>query len=183
MSPLDRAGRGVRRSAPVSRRTALRLAAGAASVVGAGVVSGCELNNPLTEEETPAAEAVRELEADVAVAVEAVTLVRAAQSAVTRTGELHTALVGRLTGLTATHQTHLDALIDAVPDGVDTSGTGTPYDVPGRRRAAVAGLVAAETTLHDGLVGLAMRAESGAFARLLGSMAAAVSQQIRVLSA
>lgn len=183
MSPLNRPGRGVRWSAPVSRRTALRLGAGAAGVLGAAVVSGCELNNPLTEEETPAAEAVRELDADVAVAVEAVTLVSAAQSAVARTGEQHPRLVGRLAGLTATHQTHLDALVEAVPDGVDTSGTGTPYDVPARRRAAVAGLLAAESTLHDGLVGLALRAESGAVARLLGSMAAAVSQQIRVLSA
>jgi hypothetical protein len=146
-------------------------------------VSGCDLNNPLTEEETPAAEAVRELEADVAVAVEAVTLVRAAQSAVARTGEQHGPLVDRLAGLAATHQTHLDALVDAVPDGVDTSGTGAPYDVPARRPAALAGLLAVETTLHDGLVGLALRAESGPFARLLGSMAAAVSQQIRVLSA
>lgn len=182
MSPLNRPGRGVRWSASVSRRTALHLGAGAAGLVGAGVVSGCDLNNPLTEEETPAAEAVRELEPDVAVAVEAVTLVRAAQSAVTRTGEQHAPLVDRLAGLTDTHRTHLDALIDAVPDGVDTSGSGAPYDVPVRRRDAVAGLLDTEATLHDGLVGLALRAESGAFARLLGAMAAAVSQQIRVLA-
>jgi len=183
MSPVNRPGRGVPSSAALSRRAALRLGAGTAGVVVAGVVSGCELNNPLTEEETPAAEAVRELDADVAVAVEAVTLVRAAESAVIRTGEQHASLVGRLAALTATHRTHLDALVDAVPDGVDTSAVGAPYDVPSRRRAAVAGLLAAESALHDGLVGLALRAESGAFARLLGAMAAAVSQQIRVLSA
>lgn len=167
----------------MSRRAALRAGAGAAGLAGTVMLTGCTLNNPLTDEETPAAEAVRELDADVAVAVEAVTLVRAAQSAVTRTGEQHAALVDRLAGLTATHQAHLDALVDAVPDGVDTTGSGTAYDVPVRRRDAVAGLLAAETALHDSLVGLALRAESGPFARLLGSMAAAVSQQIRVLSA
>lgn len=183
MSPQNRPGPGVRWSVPVTRRAALSAAAGVAALAGTAVVAGCALDNPLTEEETPAAEAVRELDGDVAVAVEAVTLVRAAQSAVARTGEQHVALLGRLAGVGATHQTHLDALVDAVPDGVDTSGTGAPYDVPARRRAAVAGLLATETTLHDGLVGLALRAESGPFARLLGSMAAAVSQQIRVLSA
>jgi hypothetical protein len=35
--------------------------------------------------------------------------------------------------------------------------------------------------VHDSLVGLALRARSGAFARLLGSMAAATSQQLHVL--
>lgn len=151
-------------------------------MVALGALSGCDLNNPLTEEEAPAAEAVRELDADVAVAVEAVTLVRTAQSAVSRTGEVHPALTGRLAGLVATHQAHLDALVDAVPEGVDTTAPGAPYDVPTRRRAAVAGVAAAETTLHDGLTGLALRARSGPFARLLGSMAAAVSQQVRVLA-
>ena len=48
--------------------------------------------------------------------------------------------------------------------------------------AALAQVRTSEQTLHDGLVGLAMRARSGAFARLLGSMAAATSQQLRGLA-
>lgn len=164
----------------MSRRTTLRV--GAAGLAGCAL-AGCALNNPLSEEETPAVEAVRELDPDVAVAVEAVTLVRAVQTAVALTQEQHAALAGRLAALTATHRAHLDALVDAVPDGVDTSATGAPYAVPSRRRAAVAQLVATETALRAGLVGLAMRAESGPFARLLGAMAASVSQQVRVLSA
>jgi hypothetical protein len=79
------------------------------------------------------------------------------------------------------HQAHLDALVDAVPDGVDTSAAGPAYVVPARPARALTGLTANERSVHDSLVGLALRARSGAFARLLGSMAAATSQQLHVL--
>jgi hypothetical protein len=163
----------------MTRRAALALGV----LGGAGVVGGCALNNPLSDEKTPAARAVRDLSPDVAVAVEAATLVRGAQAAVRSTGEQHPQLSSRLTGLTTMHQTHLDAVVRAVPDRVDTSASGAPYVVPAREAAAVTGLEAAERTLHDGLIGLALRAESGPFARLLGSMAAAVSQQVHGLAA
>jgi hypothetical protein len=159
----------------LSRRTALGLGAGAAAAV---VLGGCALNNPLEEHRTPAAEAVRDLAPDVAVAVEAVTLIRGAQVAVTSTGERHPALVPRLAGLVAAHRAHLDALVAAVPDGVDTSATGAAYVVPARPARALADVTTAEQRLREGLVGLALRAQSGPFARLLGSMAAAVSQQL-----
>lgn len=162
-------------TARFTRRTALGLGLGAAGVV---VTAGCTLNNPLHEERTPAAEAVRDLSPDVAVAVEAVTLIRGAQTAVTSTGERHPALASRLAGLLATHRAHLDAVVHAVPHGVDTSATGAAYAVPARPAVALTRLTAAEQSLHDGLVGLALRARSGPFARLLGSMAAAVSQQL-----
>jgi len=162
-----------------SRRTVLRLAAGA---VTSGALAGCSLNNPLTSEKTPAAQATRDLAPDVAVAVEAVTLVRGAQAAATSTGEHHSALAPKLTGLLAAHQAHLEALVDAVPEGVDTSAPGAAYVVPARPRVALTRLTEAEQALHDGLVALAVRAQSGAFARLLGAMAAAMSQQLRVLA-
>lgn len=162
-----------------NRRAALRLGAGVAAVAA---LAACSVNNPLTDEDTPASEAVRDLEPDVGVAVEAVALVRTAQAAASGTAARHTALAPRLAGLLAAHQAHLDALVDAVPDGVDTSTTGAAYDVPVRPSLALTRLADAERTLHDGLVGLAMRAQSGTFARLLGSIAAAVSQQLAVLA-
>jgi hypothetical protein len=163
-----------------SRRAALGTAAGLAAVA----VAGCALNNPLEDDRTPAAQATRDLAPDVAVAVEAATLVRRAQAAVTSTGARHAALAAKLAGLLATHQAHLDAVVDAVPDGVDTSpSTGPAYVVPSRPARALRQLDATERTLHDGLIGLALRAESGPFARLLGAMAAAVSQQLHGLSA
>jgi hypothetical protein len=175
MTPQTRPGNGAR----FSRRAALGLGLGTMAGVAMG---GCTLNNPLSEDETPAAEAVRDLAPDVAVAVEAVTLVRGAESAVTSTAEAHPALAPRLADLLAAHRTHLDAVVNAVPDGVDTSAGGAAYDVPPQPADALARLTATERSLHDGLVGLAMRAESGPFARLLGAMAAAVSQRLQVLA-
>ena len=162
-----------------SRRAALRLGAG---IAGAGALAGCTLDNPLSDEETPSAQAVRDLAPDVAVAVEAVTLVRTARAAVVATVERHQGLATRLAPVQAVHDAHLAALVDAVPDGVDTTAGGAAYVVPARPARAVVRLQDAERTLHDGLVGLALRAESGRCARLLGAMAAAVSQQLTVLA-
>ena len=120
---------------------------------------GCAVNNPLRSEKTPAARAVRDLEPDVAVAVEAATLLRAAVTAVTATGERHPGLAPRLAGALAAHRAHLDRVV-----------------------AAVAQVGTSEQSRHDGLVGLARRARSGPFARRLGSMAAATAQQLRGLA-
>lgn len=156
----------------------LLLGAGA----GAALLTGCSLNNPLDSSRTPAAEATRDLAPDVAVAVDAVTLVRGAQAAARSTAQRHAALAPRLAGLLAAHQAHLDALVHAVPDGVDTSAPGTAYVVPPGPKAALTRLTAAEQGLHGSLTGLALRAQSGPFARLLGAMAASVSQQLQVLA-
>jgi len=162
-----------------SRRTLLAIGLG---TVATAATAGCALNNPLHEEKTPTARAVRDLDPDVAVAAEAVTLLRGAEAAVTATGQRHAGLAARLAGVLAAHQAHVARLVDSVPDGVDTSGTATAYVVPERPAAALAQLRATEQSLHDGLVGLAMRARSGPFARLLGAMAAATSQQLHGLA-
>jgi hypothetical protein len=159
----------------LSRRAALGAGVG---VAGAVALGGCALNNPLREEKTPAARAVRDLAPDVAVAVQAVVLLRGAESAVITTSSRHPQLAVRLDDVLALHRAHLDAVLAAVPDGVDTSATGAAHVVPARPARALAALGVAERSLHDGLIGLAMRAESGPFARLLGAMAAAVSQRL-----
>lgn len=175
MPPTPPAGR-----AALSRRAALGLGAG----LGVAAVSGCALNNPLSTEETPAAKAVRDLAPDVAVAVQAVTLIRGGEAAAAATGDTHPGLATRLAGLLEAHRAHLAAVVDAVPDGVDTGSVGSaPYAVPPTPAAALTQLTATERTLHDELVGLALRAESGQFARLLGAMAAALSQQLHGLAA
>lgn len=165
----------------LSRRATVGLGLG----LGAAAVAGCAVDNPLSEDRNPAATPVRDLAPDVGVAVEAATAIRRVALAVTGTGERHPALAATLAGLRATHAAHLDAVVDAVPDGVDPSsaGSGAPDTVPARPARALAQLVAAERSLHDTLVGLALRAESGPFARLLGAMAAALSQQLHGLTA
>jgi len=181
MRPQTRPATGAPHGDPrFSRRAALGLGAGAVAGVAVG---GCALNNPLSQDKTPAAEAVRDLAPDVAVAVSAVTLVRGAQAAASSTSGKHPGLAARLADLLAMHQAHLDAVVDAVPSGVDTSASGPSYVVPERPVRALAELAAAEKSLHDALVGLALRAESGPFARLLGAMAAAVSQRVGGLTA
>lgn len=151
---------------------------------GAAVVTltGCSLNNPFSTEQIPATEAVRDLAPDVAVAIEAVTLLVAAASALAATTAAYPALAGRLASLAAAHQAHLDALTAAVPDRVDVSADPAPYEVPASRSAALASVRTSEAVLQDRLVALALRAESGAFARLLGSMSAAVAQRLVVLA-
>jgi hypothetical protein len=147
-------------------------------------VGGCVVNNPLDPGQTPATRAVRDLAPDVAVAVEAATVIGAARAAVASTATRHPQLSADLAGLLEAHRVHLAAVTDAVPEGVDTtpgSGTAT-YVVPEKTARARAGLVTVERSLHDQLTGLALRAESGPFARLLGAMAAAISQQLHGLA-
>ena len=162
---------------PTHQLTRRVLLAGSAGVL----VAGCSLNNPLSDEKTPAAQAVRELAPDVAIADEAVTRIEAAAAAVAATGSAHPALAGRLAGLTRLHAAHLAAVRDAVPDRVDVSPLTPPAPVPPAPAAALRSIRVAERTLHDQLIALALRAQSGLFARLLGSMAAGLSQQLAVL--
>jgi hypothetical protein len=165
---------------PTALAETARLSRRAALAVGIGVAaSGCAAGMPFRSERTPAAEAIPDLAPDVGVAVRAAALVQGAQEVVTSTGQQHPALAPRLADLLVVHRTHLAALAKAVPDGVDvTSGSSAAHQVPARPAAALSSLVTTETALHDGLVGFALQAESGPFARLLGSMAAAVSQQL-----
>lgn len=165
---------------PTSALSRRALLAGGVGIVAVGA-AGCSVNNPFSDEKTPAAEAVRDLAPDVAIAVEAVTRIEAAATAVAATESAQPSLAQRLTGLHRLHQAHLAAVRDAVPDRVDTAATAAPAPVPPKPAVALARLVVTERTLHAQLTALALRAESGPFARLLGSMAAGISQQLAVL--
>lgn len=153
------------------------LAAGAGTAALA--LTGCTLNNPFTTDKRPAAEATADLAPDVALAVTAVGALLEAQSRAQGAVAAFPALARRLAPWVALHQAHLDALRDAVPAGVDPSPTAPATAPPPGRKVALAQQKALEVDLHDQLVGLALRAESGPFARLLGTMAAAISQQLR----
>lgn len=100
---------------------------------------------------------------------------------VTATGALATAvgttvpaLAGAATRLARLHEAHATELGGADP--VDA-----PV-VPTARAAALRSLARAEARLQDRLVEAAGRAESGALAQVLASMAAAVAQQRAVLA-
>lgn len=166
-------------SRPIRGRTLGRrglLMAGAGGVVAA--TAGCTLNNPFDTDRTPAAEAIDDLAPDVALAVTAVGALLATDARAALALETFPALRSRLAGVRELHTAHLRALRDAVPDGVDPAPQTAAPTPPATRAAALKGQNQAERALHDQLVGLALRAESGPFARLLGTMAAAISQQL-----
>jgi hypothetical protein len=119
---------------------------------------------------------------DVAVATSALEEIRAVRAAVSATIRRFPATRTSLAPLVTTHRAHEATLVDAVPQGATPSSTPAPYVVPRRREVALTRLVAREQRLHDTLDGLAQKAQSGQFARLLASMGAALGQRLTRLA-
>ena len=189
----------VRRPAAVSRRTAV----GGVAALTAVVVSGC---TPRGIDRRPRARAAAttspRTDPDVALAAAVLTDEQDMLDRVLATLRRHPRLEPLLAGARAAHQAHVDLLTDAVPDRVRSSSapspsdgtspsvspsvapsTGAPPRVPARVPAALSALAGQEDRLA--LLGRrsAFTAESGAFARVLASMAAAASQQSVTLAA
>jgi hypothetical protein len=145
------------------------------------------------------------IDPDVAVAAEALANQREVLALLEATTDRHPRLRPELAAAIDAHRAHEAMLSRAVPDDVPVSpspsasqapttstepapeGTASPGatstpDVPGRRSRALAQVVAAERALATSTKRHAFRAQSGAFARLLGSMAAASAQYAVVLS-
>jgi hypothetical protein len=93
------------------------------------------------------------------------------------------------------HAAHVDLLADAAPDGPSPSAAASPSDSPSPSADTGPGRVAQDPgralralARHEDELSLADKrsafsAESGSFARVLGSMAAAAAQQATVLRA
>lgn len=178
--------------APLSRRAALAVLAAA---VG-GVVAGCtpERQQPRARRQEPVEPQV---DPDVAVAAEALADQRAMVELIEATQRRHRGLGELLAPALATHQAHVAMLKDAVQDDVPVSPSGSPSAsaspsasgspqpgprVPGDQARALARVVRAEQELRTSTKRLAFKAESGAFARVLGSMTAAAAQQAVLLA-
>jgi hypothetical protein len=155
------------------------VAVGAAGLAGLAV-GGCSTDDRADDP----APGPAELAPDVAVATRALSEIGAVRAAVIATLRRYPAARARLAPLAQVHRRHQESLVDAVPDRAGgASRTPAPYDVPRRRQAAFRALAVREQELHDTLDGLALRAESGDFARLLASMGAALGQQLAVWDA
>lgn len=119
-----------------------------------------------------------------ALAVTAVGRIRQVADQLHRTVARHRGLRRELAGLSALHAAHLRLLHDAVPEdhrddvGPGDGGHHVPRGAPRALRAALR----AEQRLRPQLDELAVRAESGEFARLLAAMSAAVAQQLAVVA-
>jgi hypothetical protein len=146
--------------------------------VAAFVVSGCSVENPTTADKAP--KSVAKLAPDVAVATRALAEIRAVRAAVSRTISKHPPSRPELAPLVRMHTAHEATLVEAVPERARTESNPAPYVVPRKRAIALRKLEAREQRLHDQLAGLALRAESGDFARLLASMGAGITQRLVV---
>lgn len=134
-----------------------------------------------------------EVEPDVAVAVAALEAETAVIDRVRATQERHPRLVDLLAPVLFSHEAHAALLADAAPTEATPSATvSDPASPAGRRRGritvpdsrarAVRLLVAAEQDLTTAAKQHAFKAHSGAFARVLASMAAAAAQNAAVLA-
>jgi hypothetical protein len=103
---------------------------------------------------------------------------------VSATMRRHRSLRALLAPAAEVHRAHTRLLRNAVPtDAPSPSGPATTAPrVPARSRRALAAVVAAEDRLTTVAKHSAFSAESGAFARVLASMAAACAQQASVLA-
>jgi hypothetical protein len=122
----------------------------------------------------------------VALAITAVGRIGRVADLLHRTVARHRRLRHQLSGLEALHAEHLRLLQQAVPEDRRTTA-GEAGDrhghVPGREHVALEAVLGAERALRPQLEGLAVRAQSGEFARLLAAMSAAVAQQLAVVHA
>jgi hypothetical protein len=166
---VDFSGGGV-----VSRRALIGAGAGFAALAAAG----CSVDNPVSPDKTPKPSA--ELAPDVAVASRALAEITAVREAATRTLSRHPGIRPGLVTVVHMHRAHEGSLADAVPAQARPTATPAPYAVPRERDVALRRLAARERQLHHTLDGLALRAQSGDFARLLASMGAAVNQHLAV---
>jgi hypothetical protein len=179
----------------VSRRAVLGLAAGAA------VVSGCTPKGvDRRAKPQPSTRPTPEEDPDVTLAATVLSGEQAILDRLTATVRRHPGLRARLSPAAAAHRAHVRLLTDAVPDKVTPSTAGTPSPTPSGSPAPTGppvvrpvvpvrpGLALAALAREEGRLSLldkrsSFAAESGAFARVLASMAASAAQHAVVLTA
>lgn len=125
---------------------------------------------------------------DLALAVTALTDERAALDALRATLAVHRGMQDTLVPMIEAHRAHVSLLAraapDDAPDSSDAAGRGrSRFAVPADPSAARAKIRSLQTDLSVRQKRHAFAARSGAFARVLASMAAAAAQQASVLPA
>jgi hypothetical protein len=167
-------GSPIERGDATSRRSLIVGTVGIAALLA----SGCSVENPTTADKSP--RSVAKLAPDVAIATRALAEIRAVRAAVSRTISKHPPSRPQLAPVVQMHSAHEKTLVDAVPERARPKASPAPYVVPHKRAVALRKLEGREQRLHAELAGLALRAESGDFARLLASMGAGINQRLVV---
>jgi hypothetical protein len=170
---------------PLSRRAVL----GTVAAVAGAALAGCTPERQRRRGEDPPEPVEPRVDPDVLVAAEALGNQQQMLDLLDATQQRHPRLTRQLAPVVAAHEAHAALLAEAVPADVSASPSTSPAPspdgsatVPRKRRQALARVVAAERELATATKRHAFRAQSGAFARLLGSMAAAAAQHEVVLS-
>lgn len=171
-------GRRVTTRRATLRGGALALTVTALAACDAGDTSRESSGSPTAEgsageDSTQASEAA----ADEELAAEALAHVDAALALVLAVAARHRAAASLVDGLVQAQQAHRDLLSEAVPDPEPPATATSPAD-PARAWAA---LRRREQGLQADLGALALRADSGTFARLLAVMSASVAQHLAAL--
>jgi hypothetical protein len=167
---------------PLSRRTALASGLGAAGLTAVGA-AGCSADLPGNGSATPTpTPGTGGLEPDVQIVVDLVDTLRRSTALLTETVRQHPELDARLTPLLRLERRHLAVLQRAAPDGSLPSTQPSAAVVPGGPATAQASAVRSAEAVRAACRTSAGSAESGAFARLLASMGAAVSQRLVVVA-
>jgi len=129
-----------------------------------------------------------ELDPDVALAAEALEAEQAVLTAIEATLERHRRLRKTLSPMLVAHRAHVSLLAQAAPGGSPSPATSSPsgaFPAPFRVRSGGRDALRRLSEIELGSSTSAKRrsfaAESGAFARLLGSMAAASAQHWALL--
>lgn len=158
---------------PLSRRTTL------GSVVAAPLVlAGCDIDPPVRESVSPAANPPPPEDSELVAAVVAA-IVRA-QSVLEAAMRSVPSLAARLQPVSAAHAEHLDVLVGAVPEG-DVAEPAS-VSVPRRIMPALAAVRRSEQRLLREVREGCLAAASGDLARVLASVAASTSQHTAALA-
>lgn len=150
-----------------SRRLVLFGSAATGAVIA---TSGCEVRSPLDARPTESA-APAPVDPDLALRDAAQLAIVTQLDLVTSTLAARPRLSARLQPLADLHSAHADALPGAPARESAKESTPVPAGTWGD-------IVRGERALSRQLAGMAQRAESGGFARLLASMAAAIDQRL-----
>lgn len=175
---------------PVLGAVTRRVTLGGAAALTAVAVAGCTDDAP-RRTVTPPPTRRAGTDPDVLLAATVLADERAMLERVKATTRRHPTLKADLAGARAAHRAHVRLLARAVPKQTASpspSASGTPSarpspGVPAKPGPALAALARAEDRLSHVGRRSAFAARSGAFARVLASMAAAATQQATQLSA
>ncbi|HZJ06927.1 MAG TPA: hypothetical protein VFD59_15840 [Nocardioidaceae bacterium] len=173
----------------VTRRALLSMVAGGTFAVVAGCTVGSGQEPTGRRERSSGSDRSSQLDPDVAVAAAALTGEQNALEAVEATLDHHRGLKRELAPALEAHRAHVSLLAEAAPEKPTASTSPSlpgpsfaRFRVPDGERTARARISALERALSTSAKRHSFAAQSGAFARLLASMAASAAQHAALLA-